>query len=79
MRFREHFNDFEHGNGCSKFVHHLIESRRAIGCIDEIMNVLHTIKKGKMMDTIEKFHIYKEAKFDNQINYKNKLTQKCPY
>ena len=40
------------------------------------MEVLHTVKKGKMMDTLEKFHIYKETKLDNQINDKNTITKK---
>ena len=39
------------------------------------MEVLHTVKKGKMMDTLEKFHIYKETKLDNQINDKNTITK----
>ena len=61
-RFREHFNDFRHGNGCSKFAQHLLENKQSIGPTNEIMTVLHVVKKGKMMDTLEKFHIYKEIK-----------------
>ena len=41
-----------------------------LGTIDEIMKVLHIVKKGKMMDTLEKFVIYKETKLWNQINDK---------
>ena len=32
------------------------------------MEVVHVIKKGKLMDTLEFFHIYKETKAGNQIN-----------
>ena len=71
--FREHFNDLKHGNRCSKFAQHLLENRHSIGPIDEIMEVLHIVKKGKMMDTLEKFHIYKETKLENQINDKNTI------
>ena len=39
------------------------------------MEVLHAVKKGKMMDTLEKFHIYKETKSENQINDKNTITK----
>jgi hypothetical protein len=35
------------------------------------MEILHVINKGRSMDTIEKFHIYKETKNCNQINVKN--------
>ena len=50
---QKHFNDFKHGNGCSKFAQHLLENRHSIGPIDEIMEILHIIKEGKMMDTLE--------------------------
>jgi len=40
--------------------------------MNEIMEVIHVKKKGKMLDTLEKFHIYKETKLGNQIN--DKLT-----
>ena len=39
------------------------------------MKILHTVKKGKMMDTLERFHIYKDTKLENQINDRNTITQ----
>ena len=33
------------------------------------MDIIHIMKKGKMLNTMEKFHIY-EARIDNQINDK---------
>jgi hypothetical protein len=35
------------------------------------MEVLYSTTKGKLMDTMEKFHIYKETHANNQINDKN--------
>jgi hypothetical protein len=32
------------------------------------MQILYTTSKGRLMDTIEKFHIYKETQQNNQIN-----------
>ena len=66
--FREHFNDFKFGNGNSKFAQHLLDNRHSIGTVEEIMDVLHVVEKGKQMDTVERFHIYKETKIENQIN-----------
>jgi hypothetical protein len=40
--------------------------------MEDIMEVVHVTKKGKLMDTLEGFHIYKETKANNQIN--NRLT-----
>ena len=39
------------------------------------MDILHVVKKGKLMDTLERFHIYKESKIENQINDKNTVTR----
>ena len=36
--------------------------------MNEIMNIVHYEKKGKMLDTFEKYYIYKKAKSDNQLN-----------
>jgi soluble P-type ATPase len=56
----------------SKFAQHLIDNKHAIGNMEDIMEVIHMEKKGKMLDTLEGFHIYKETKAGNQIN--DKLT-----
>jgi hypothetical protein len=38
--------------------------------MEDIMDIIHITNKGKMMDTLERFHIHKETKFNNQINDK---------
>jgi len=38
------------------------------------MDVIHTTSKGKMLDTVEKFYIYKETRINKQTN--NKFTVK---
>jgi hypothetical protein len=43
-----------------------------MGTMEDIMDIVHITRKGKMMDTLESFHIYKETKANNQIN--NRLT-----
>jgi len=35
------------------------------------MEILYITNKGRLMDTIEKYYIYKETKNGNQINDKN--------
>jgi hypothetical protein len=34
------------------------------------METLHTTGKGRMMDTLERFYIFRETKINNQINDK---------
>ena len=74
-RFCKHFNNFKYSNGCSKFAQHLLKNRLSIGTMDEIIKVLHVVKKGKLMDTLEQFYIYKETKLEKQINDKNTVMQ----
>jgi hypothetical protein len=70
-RFAEHFRDFKYANHKSKFAQHLLENNHSIGPIDSIMEVLHTTRKGKLMDTLERFHIYNVTHENIQINDKN--------
>jgi len=67
-RFQEHVRDFKYNNDRSKFAQHLIDNKHAIGKMEQIMEVVHETKKGKMIDTLEDFHIYKETKAGNQIS-----------
>ena len=54
----------------SKFAQHVIEEGYNFGPMNEIMEVVHIAKKGRMLDTLEKLYMYKETKRDSQINDK---------
>jgi len=71
VRFSEHYRDYKYPNNESKFTQHLLENSHSIGPIDNIMEVLYATNKGKLIDTVEIFHIYKETCKNNQINDKN--------
>jgi hypothetical protein len=68
VRFRERVRDFTHANKKSKFAQHLLDHHHSIGPINTIVDTLYITAKGKMMNTMERFRIYKETKIDNQIN-----------
>ena len=74
VRFHEHFRDFRYGNRKSKFATHLLDNRHSIGPLESVMETLHVTNKGRMMDTLERFYIFRETKLNNQIN--DKLTVK---
>jgi len=38
--------------------------------MNEIMDVIYFARKARMLDTLEKFYIYRETKHGNQINEK---------
>ena len=71
IRFSEHFQDYKYSNNKSKFSQHLLDNRHSIGPIEDIMKVLYKTNKGKLMDTMERYYIYKETYMNNQINDKN--------
>jgi hypothetical protein len=64
-RYQEYFHDFKYNKHKSKYATHLLENHHVMGPIDKTMQVLYTINKGRLMDTIEKFHIYKETHKNN--------------
>jgi hypothetical protein len=72
VRYREHYSDYKYANNKSKFAQHVQEEGHAFGSIEEIMEPIHSANKGKMLDTWEKFYIFRETKIGNQIN--DKLT-----
>ena len=74
MRFKEHFWDYNYNNRKSNFAQHLIDKNHTFGTMEEIMNIVYITKKGKLMDTLERFHIY-ETRRNNQINDKNTVHQ----
>jgi hypothetical protein len=71
-RFQEHIRDFKYGNRKSKFAQHLLDERHPIDAMENIMDIMYVTNKGTMMNTIEKFYIYRETGLDNQLN--DKLT-----
>jgi len=77
VRFREHLNDYKHMYNKSKFAQHLLNEGHNFGPMEDIMDVIQFAKKGKMLDTLERFYIYEATHKGIQIN--DKLTvQKNP-
>ena len=73
-RFREQLRDYRYKTGNSKFAQHFREQNHSFGPINSVMDVLQILKKGTMMDTLERYHIYKVTNLGNQINDKSTTT-----
>ena len=65
------FWDYKYNTNKSKFAQHLLDNKHSIGPIEDIMKVLYKTNKGKLMDTMERYYIYKETYTNNQINDTN--------
>jgi len=46
-RYKEHFHDFKYNIRKSSFATHLLDNNHSMGPINEIMEILHTTRKGK--------------------------------
>jgi len=68
VRFQEHFFNYKYANNKSKFTQNLLDNKHSIGPIENIMDVIHTTSKGRLLDLIERFYIYNETHRNNQIN-----------
>jgi hypothetical protein len=68
--FYEHFCDFKYGNRKSRFTQHLLENGHSISPTESIMETIHITNKGQIMDTLERFYIFRVTRLNNQINYK---------
>jgi hypothetical protein len=71
MRFAEHFRDYKYNTNKSKFAQHLLDNKHSSDPIEDIMKVLYRTNKGKLMDTMERYYIYKETQLNNLINDRN--------
>jgi hypothetical protein len=71
VRLSEHFRGYKYNKNKSKFGQHLLDNKHSLGPIEDIMKVLYKTNKGKLMDTMERCHIYKETYMNNQISDKN--------
>jgi hypothetical protein len=74
-RYKEHFHDFKYNIRKSSFATHLFDNNHSVGPIYDIMDVLYTTGKGRFMDRVERFYIYRETRDNNQINDKNTVKQ----
>ena len=67
-RFNENKRSFIHNSQTSKYALHLTEHSHTLGNMQDVMRVLQFQKKGIHLDTIERFHIHRQAAINNRLN-----------
>jgi hypothetical protein len=55
VRFQEDYRDYKYANIKSKFAQHLLDNSHSMGPIENIMDLLFTTSKGRLMGTTERF------------------------
>jgi len=73
-RYNEHKRSFRHNTHTSKFAEHLNNHMHSFGPIQDVMNILQFHKKGPHLNTLERFHIHKEASSHNHLNDEHTIT-----
>jgi hypothetical protein len=68
VRFKEHIHDIRNNGQSSKFAQHILDTPHEYDTIDKTLEVLYIGKKGRTLDTHEKFHIYEISKHNLQLN-----------
>jgi hypothetical protein len=67
-RYKEHKTAFRNNNHNYRFAKHLNDSAHSFGLMNEIMQIIHSHKKGPHLNTIERFHIHIESIAYNHLN-----------
>jgi hypothetical protein len=67
-RFKEHVLDIKNNRSKTRFSHHILDTGHMHGNIENITEILNLHEKGNYLNTLEKFHIYKDNKLLND-NY----------
>jgi hypothetical protein len=57
-RYKEHIRAIRTNNGNSGYSNHTLNTGHAYGSITNTMKILKTEKRGKQLNTLEKYHIY---------------------
>jgi len=66
----KNIHDYKDAKNRSKFAHNLLDNRHSIGPKEDIMDIIHTTNKGRLLDKVKGFFIYNEKRKNNQLNDK---------
>jgi hypothetical protein len=66
--FKEHTRDIKNDGQNSKFTQHILDTGHEYETTEKTMKILHIEKKGQMLETYERFHIYEISKQNLQLN-----------
>jgi hypothetical protein len=75
-RFKEHQQDHKYNRRKSLYAKHLSENNHSFPNTESSIKILHTARKGRLLNTIENFYIHKETVANNQLN--DKMTKPNP-
>jgi hypothetical protein len=67
-RYKEHIEAIRSNNGNSGYSYHILNTGHAYGTITDTMDIVRTAKKGKHLNTLERYHIYRLSREKLHMN-----------
>jgi hypothetical protein len=67
-RYKEHIRAIRNNNGDSGYCNHILNTGHAYGTINDTMNIIKTAKKGRDLNTLDRYHIYKLSREKLHMN-----------
>jgi hypothetical protein len=67
-RYKEHIWAIKYNRETSGYARHILNTGHSYGKMDDIMDVIKIERKGKHLDTLEKFHIFCSLKQNLHLN-----------
>jgi hypothetical protein len=67
-RYKEQIREIKTNGQKSKYAQHILETTHEYGKIEQIMEILHIERKGRMLNAMESYHIYELTKQNLQMN-----------
>jgi hypothetical protein len=75
IRYKEHIHDIRSTNSNSKYSNHILNTGYAYETIADTMEIVTTGKKGKHLNTLERYHIYVISR--QNLHMKDTHTDTC--
>jgi hypothetical protein len=67
-RHTEHIHDIRSNNSNSGYSNHILETGHAYGTVTDTMDIITTGRKGKHLNTLERYYIYKTSMENLHMN-----------
>jgi hypothetical protein len=68
IRYKEHIHAIRSNSGNPGYADRILNTRHTYGTITDTMDIVKTGRKGKHLNTLEKYHIYRISKDNPHMN-----------
>jgi hypothetical protein len=70
-RYKEHIHDIRTNNSNTGYANHILNIGHTYGTITDTMEIMKTERKGRYLNTLERYYIYEISKDNLHMNDRN--------